>query len=190
MTDRENFSVGAGITSMRRMTNDEILMLRFQAGSRPAFEELFERYRDPLYAFFRRRLAGKERAEDLTQETFAAVIGASARYEPRASFRTYIYSIAFKLLLAERRRQARQAEPSGAPIEAGGTPVETTLWVRRALEELEPGEREILMLREYEQLAYEEIAQLLHLPLNTVRSRLFRARAALRQHLSPEEVWK
>jgi RNA polymerase sigma-70 factor (ECF subfamily) len=62
--------------------------------------------------------------------------------------------------------------------------------VRRALEELGPGEREISMLREYEQLAYEEIAQLLHLPLNTVRSRLFRARAALRQHLTPEEVWK
>ena len=73
---------------MRRMTSDETLMLRFQGGSREDFEELFERYRDPLYAFFRRRLSDRERAEDLTQETFVAVIRAGIRYEPRASVRT------------------------------------------------------------------------------------------------------
>jgi len=172
------------------MTSDETLMLRFQGGSRVAFEELFERYREPLYAFFRRRLAGRERAEDLTQETFVAVIRASARYESRATVRTYFYSIAFKLLLAERRRQARQGCASDEPAAAGDAAIDAALWVRQALEKLEPAERDILMLREYEQLSYEEIAQLLQLPLNTVRSRLFRARGALRQHLSPEEAWK
>ena len=64
--------------------SDEALMLEFQGGSRPAFEELFARYRGPLYGFFRRRLNGDKRAEDLTQETFLAVIHAADRYEPSA----------------------------------------------------------------------------------------------------------
>jgi len=60
-----------------------------------------------------------------------------------------------------------------------------TLWVRQALDRLEPVEREILMLREYEQLSYAEIAELLRLPLNTVRTRLFRSRVALKRYLEP-----
>src|SRR6185437_13398645 len=80
------------------------LMLQFQGGSRAAFEELFARYRKPLYGFFGRRLNNPERAEDLTQETFLAVIRAASRYEPRALVRTYLYGIALKLLAAERRR--------------------------------------------------------------------------------------
>ena len=84
------------------MTSDEALMLEFQAGSRAAFEELFARYQKPLYGFFGRRLNNPERAEDLTQETFLAVIRAASRYEPRASVRTYLYGIALKLLAAER----------------------------------------------------------------------------------------
>ena len=75
------------------MISDEALMLEFQGGSRPAFEELFARHRGPLYGFFRRRLNGDQRAEDLTQETFLAVIRAADRYEPTALVRTYLYSI-------------------------------------------------------------------------------------------------
>ena len=86
------------------MTSDEALMLEFQGGSRAAFEELFGRYRKPLYGFFGRRLNNPERAEDLAQETFLAVIRAASRYEPRASVRTYLYGIALKLLAAERRK--------------------------------------------------------------------------------------
>ena len=55
------------------MTSDDALMLEFQGGSRTAFEELFARYRKPLYGFFGRRLNNPERAEDLVQETFLAV---------------------------------------------------------------------------------------------------------------------
>src|SRR6185437_13507067 len=86
------------------MTSDEALMLEFQRGSRAAFEELFARYCKPLYGFFKRRLNSPERAEDLTQETFLAVIRATSRYEPRALVRTYLYAIALKLLSAERRK--------------------------------------------------------------------------------------
>ena len=166
------------------MTSDEALMLEFQGGSRAAFEELFARYHEPLYGFFRRRLEEPERAEDLAQETFLAVIRAASRYEPRALVRTYLYGIALKLLSAERRKQFK----SIAVAESGAEPTtgwaaETGLWVRQALDRLEALEREILMLREYEQLSYSEIAGLLRIPVNTVRSRLFRARLAMRSYL-------
>lgn len=168
------------------MPSDEALMLEFRRGSREAFEELFARYREPLYCFFRRRVTGVERAEDLAQDTFLAVIRGIARYEPRALVRTYLYGIALKLVAADRRKQTRMnsAQEANYPDSIGGTP-DSTLWVRQALDKLDATEREILMLREYEQLTYGEIAELLRLPVNTVRSRLFRSRMALRQHLEP-----
>lgn|SRR5215470_14776620 len=171
------------------MITDETLMLEFQKGSREAFEELFARYRGPLYGFFRRRLNGDQRAEDLMQETFLAVIRATARYEPRALVRTYLYGIAMNLLLAERRRQFRDA-PEGkvAPEPAIENEPEAVLWIRQALAKLDESEREILMLREYEQLSYAEIAELVRVPVNTVRSRLFRARMALKESLQSDRV--
>jgi RNA polymerase sigma-70 factor (ECF subfamily) len=169
------------------MTSDEALMLEFQGGSRTAFEELFARYRTPLYGFFRRRLNNPERAEDLAQETFLAVIRAASRYEPRALVRTYLYSIALKLLAAEQRKflMSSTSGRSAPEPKTDGTP-ECVLWVRQALEKLDAPEREILMLREYEQLSYSDIAELLRIPVNTVRSRLFRSRLALKSYLEWE----
>ena len=169
------------------MTSDEALMLEFQGGSRAAFEELFVRYRKPLYGFFRRRLNNPEQAEDLTQETFLAVIRAASRYEPRASVRTYLYGIALKLLAAERRKflTSGTSGQSATEPKTDGT-AECVLWVRQAMEMLDAPEREILMLREYEQLSYSEIAELLRIPVNTVRSRLFRSRLALKSYLKSE----
>jgi len=166
------------------MVTDEVLMLQFQAGSREAFEDLFERYRDRVYAFFRRRLWSKGRAEDLAQETWIAVLKGTARYEPRALFRSYLYGIAFKVLANERRKSAREKAAVANGGESGSG--ESSYWIRDALEKLEPPEREILMLREYEQLSYDEIAAVLRVPVNTVRSRLFRARLALRDLLAPK----
>src|ERR1700751_5267804 len=166
------------------MTSDEALMLEFQEGSRAAFEELFARYRKPLYGFFGRRLNNPERAEGLPQETFLAVIRAASRYEPRATVRTYLYGIALKLLAAERRKflTSSTAGQSASEPKTDGAP-ESVLWVRQAMEKLDAQEREILMLREYEQLSYADIAELLRIPLNTVRSRLFRSRLALKTYL-------
>jgi len=160
------------------MNTDEELMLQFQAGSRDAFEELFERYRDRVHAFFRRRVWSKSSAEDLAQETWIGVLKGSARYEPRAAFRSYLFGIAYKLLANERRKTA-QAE-AALPTHPPAASKEPDYSVRHTLEKLEATDREILMLREYEQLSYEEIAATLHIPLNTVRSRLFRARLALK----------
>jgi RNA polymerase sigma-70 factor (ECF subfamily) len=170
------------------MNSDEVLMLEFQGGSRAAFEELYSRYNGPLYGFFRRRLNSPQRAEDLAQETFLAVIRGATHYEPRALVRSYLYGIAMKLLFAERRKQLRDGAPPESPPEPSAAGMqETGLWVREAVARLDASEREILMLREYEQLSYVEIADLLRLPINTVRSRLFRARMALRQQLDPKE---
>lgn len=166
------------------MTSDEALMLEFQRGSGEAFEELFERYREPIFGFFRRRVENHERAEDLTQETFLAVIRATARYEPRALVRTYLYGIALKLIAALRRKESKSGSMAESVLEpmTVGSP-EASLWVREALSKLDAQEREIIMLREYEQLSYAEIAELLRIPVNTVRSRLFRARSAFRARL-------
>jgi len=171
------------------MISDEALMTEFQDGSQEAFEELFARYRGSLYGFFRRRLEGDQRADDLTQETFLAVIRAAARYEPRALVRTYLYAIAMNLLAAERRRRFRDAPPPEKVLEpAAHDGTDAVMWLRQGLARLEDSEREVLMLREYEQLSYAEIAELLKLPVNTVRSRLFRSRMALKGYLEPERL--
>lgn len=169
--------------------SDERLMLAFTQGSSEAFTELFQRYKQPVYGFFCRRVPDPANAEELTQETFFALLRAGARYEPRALFRTYLYAIGFKILRAHRRKTAFRAAFLGRrnslPDPSKHDATESSLWVRRAVEKLEPIDREVVMLREFEQLSYAEIADLLNLPLNTVRSRLFRARTALRELLEP-----
>src|SRR5207237_7784701 len=86
--------------------SDERLMLAFSQGSSEAFTELFHRYKQPVFGFFCRRVSDPATAEELTQETFFALIRAAARYEPRALFRTYLYAIGFKILRAHRRKAA------------------------------------------------------------------------------------
>jgi RNA polymerase sigma-70 factor, ECF subfamily len=120
------------------MITDEALMLEFRDGSRPAFEELLARYRGPLYGFFRRRLNSEQRAEDLAQETFLAVIRASDRYEARALFRTYLYGIAMNLLAAERRKQLRDSQlETFEPEAASHDGSDAVLQIRQALGRLD-----------------------------------------------------
>jgi RNA polymerase sigma-70 factor, ECF subfamily len=184
------------------MTTDEQLIVEFQRGEREAFTELFERYRQPVYGFFRRRLSHPARAEELTQECFVALIENAKRYEPRASFRSYLYGIAMKMVWAERRKAGREVVENEAldlrssggrgdgvrSDSRGDDPHGAGIWVRNALGKLKSAEREILMLREYEQLSYEEIGALMRVPVNTVRSQLFRARMALKEQLRSVKV--
>jgi hypothetical protein len=86
--------------------SDEHLMLAFSKGSADSFSELFTRYKQPIFGFFRRRVFESAHAEELTQETFLALFRAAARYQPRALFRTYLYAIGFKILRAYRRKAA------------------------------------------------------------------------------------
>jgi RNA polymerase sigma-70 factor (ECF subfamily) len=191
MNEAPDTSANASVQaeSQRSGLNDERLMLAFSQGSSDAFTELFHRYKQPVFGFFRRRVVDSGRAEELTQETFLVLLRAAGRYQPRALFRTYLYAIGFKVLRADRRKVAFRATFLGRraaatdPAERDTT--EAGLWVRRAVEKLDPIDREVVMLREFEQLSYAEIADLLELPVNTVRSRLFRARTALRELLEP-----
>ena len=168
--------------------SDEQLMVAFSCGSTDAFGELFSRYKQPLFGFFRRRVVDAGLAEELTQETFLAVVRAVANYEPSATFRTYLYAIGFRILRAHRRKSTFRAmfwsqEDEGREAAVRST-IDTEIWLRDAVSKLERVDREILLLREFEQLSYAEIAELMKLPLNTVRSRLFRARTGLRELLN------
>jgi RNA polymerase sigma-70 factor (ECF subfamily) len=169
------------------VASDEQLMVAFSRGSTDAFGELFSRYKQQLFGFFRRRVGDSGLAEELTQETFLIVLRASSHYEPSATFRTYLYAIGFNLLRANRRKAAFRATffgaRSGEREPAVRSTIDTTVLLRDAVGKLEKLDREVLLLREFEELSYAEIAELLKLPLNTVRSRLFRARAALRDLL-------
>jgi RNA polymerase sigma-70 factor (ECF subfamily) len=181
---------GGGMES-DELETDEDRMAALAGGSigssSAAFEELFARYRQPVYGFFRRRVSEPEQAEELVQETFLALLRAAPRYRATASFRTYLYAIALNLLRAHRRKASFRAMFHGTGGEREPAARETLsaeVILRDALGKLERVDREVLMLREFEQLSYAEIGELLNLPLNTVRSRLFRARAALRDMLS------
>jgi RNA polymerase sigma-70 factor (ECF subfamily) len=175
------------------LQSDEQLMAAFSRGQTDAFSALFARYKQPLFGFFRRRVADPAQAEELTQETFLAVLRASARYQATALFRTYLYAIGFKILRAYRRKAAFRAaflgeqppdRESAHREPAIDNAIETQALMRQAVGKLERLDREVLLLREFEQLSYAEIAGLLGLPLNTVRSRLFRARLALHDLLA------
>jgi RNA polymerase sigma factor (sigma-70 family) len=166
--------------------SDELLMAAFARGSNDAFGELFSRYKQPVFGFFRRRVTDPAVAEELTQETFVAVLGAASRYEPSATFRTYLYAIGFNVLRAHRRKAAFRGMFAGVAEQepAARNSLDAEVVLRDAMRRLDRVDREILLLREFEELSYAEIAELLKLPLNTVRSRLFRARMALRGMLT------
>ena len=167
------------------MVSDEQLIVELRAGSQDAAAALFERYRAPVWQFFRRRVPDAGRAEELAHDTFVALLQGRERYEPRAPFRSYLFGIAYRLLLADRRKAARGAMDAlvDEPPAPTAPDPDDGLWIRGALQRLDPNDREMLMLREYEQLSYQEIADLRRMPLNTVRSRLFRARMALKAAL-------
>jgi RNA polymerase sigma-70 factor (ECF subfamily) len=167
------------------MTSDEDLMTQVRGGSPTAFGTLFDRYREPVWRFFRRRTPDAGRAEELAQDTFVAVLDGATRYEGRGSFRSYLFGIAYNVLLADRRKAAfRVTTPvDEEPPDPNAGDLDAAIWVRHALAALDEDDREILMLREYEQLSYQEIADIRQAPLNTIRSQLFRARAALKAAL-------
>ena len=167
--------------------NDEQVMLRAQAGEPGSFDQIFARYRGPVWSFFRRRVSDAAKAEELAQDVFAAVLAALPRYQSRGSFRSYIFAIATNILQADRRKlRAMPLEPL-EDVRSDSNDPDVAIWVRRALALLDPDDKDILMLREFEQLSYLEIADVQNVPVNTVRSRLFRARMALKVALTEGE---
>ena len=121
------------------------------AGARAPFEQLFERYRQPVWGFFRRRVGDPSVAEDLAQTVFTALLEAAPRYEAQSAFRSYLFTIAFNVLQAERRRHASRATSAldEEISDAHAPDADRALWVRAALAQLDPDDRELVMLREY-----------------------------------------
>jgi len=182
--------------------SDEELIQMYREGDAVAFDVLFDRYRAPVYNFARTMLNGSDRAEDVMQETFLAVARAAKRYEARGFFRTWLMRIVRNLCLNcigfERARRAVVAQ-SGLNIVEPTSPEpcppdraeqdEQMALVRAAIAELPERQREAIVLYAFEQMPYREIAHVLDVPLNTVKTLIHRARAtlahAIEQH--PEE---
>jgi RNA polymerase sigma-70 factor, ECF subfamily len=175
---------------------DERLMLRFQHGDVRAFEVLVRRHRTPVFSFLARLTGDRARAEDLCQEAFLKAVRASADWEPRARFQTWLYAMARNGAIDEARRQVfRRAAPleevRGAASPAEDPPpdhvAEGALLrpkLEAALAALPEEQREVFLLREYAGLRFPEIARVTGVSENTVKSRMRYALEALRERLS------
>ena len=171
---------------------DELTLRRAQRGEERAWRELIALYQDRVYALVWRLLAGRaqHRAPDLVQETFVRVVRALPKFEPHgpAKLATWILTIATRVALNELRRPEMDVLPSQPPANAESA--EQSIERKRlggaiaaGMAALDAEQRAILVLREYHELDYAEIAAALDLELGTVKSRLSRARAALRTFL-------
>lgn len=186
-------------TDLSRLSDEEVMGL-FQQDDPAAFDELVRRYKDRLYAFIDQMVHNRPLAQDLLQECFIRLWRHKMKYRNIARFSTWLYTIAGNLVRSEMRRLAREPrvdleprDPSERPIELPhpGMSVDqqvhrnmTVERVRAAIDRLPEEFREVIILRELEELSYEEIVEMLRVPLGTVKSRINRARARLQTLLS------
>lgn len=175
----------------RRDELDELTLRRAQRGDERAWRDLIDRYQSPVHALVWRLLAGRarHRAEDLTQETFVRVLRALPAFEPAgpATLTTWILTIATRLALNELRKPVPASLEREPVVEdrADHASERARLGeaIARGVAKLPEGQRAVLVLREYHELEYTEIADALEIDVGTVKSRLSRARDALREHL-------
>ncbi len=175
---------------------DELTLVRAQRGDARARRALVERYQRPVFAILSRMLHGERRdlVEDLAQDTFLRVFKALHTFDRNGPARlsTWILTIASRRAIDElRRRRPKktsldQARPIAGPTSADAITRRRMLagHLREAIDELSPAHRAAFLLREYHEMSYEEIAESLEIDLGTVKSRLSRARAALRSKLA------
>lgn len=164
------------------------LMLRVKAGDQAAFEELYKLYQRPLVNYLFRLCGNRPLAEDLLQEAFLRLWRAAPTYEPTAKVSTYVFKIAHNLFLNEAARR-REKALEGVDREFRDDPTaeihrqEVQAAVQRAVEALPEGEREVLVLAEYNGFKYAEISEILGIPVGTVKSRMFSAVQHLKEAL-------
>lgn len=192
---------------------DAQTLQQLRRGQWGAMEQLVHRYQDRLYTTIFRIVHHPDDAADLVQETFVKALQNLARFEGKSSLYTWLFRIAVNLAISHRRSsQYRRAlsldgNPGGAdplnqqaaalrgelaqraeadPAEEAGMRMDHQRLVE-ALRSLEPDFRAVIVLRDVEDCDYEQIAEILEVPVGTIKSRLFRARAALREALSSGE---
>jgi RNA polymerase sigma-70 factor (ECF subfamily) len=177
------------------------LMLRIRNGDQDAFQELVEIHQHRVVGTCARMLGDDTEAEDVAQQVFIRIWKSAARWEPSAKFTTWLYTILRNLVFNECRRRARHpARSLEAAQEEGEQPqqfedssvkapntllldIELQDAVARAIEELPETQRMAVILRRYQDVSYEEIAEVLELTVPAVKSVLFRARTELREKL-------
>jgi len=186
---------------------DQDVVAWARAGTEAAYRELLRRYERPVYSLIYRMVRDRELAEDLTQETFVKVLNALDRYRPEFKFSSWIFKIANNAAIDQlRRRELDTLSLEGGPdattpdrLEATslqvGSPTESPLdelearelgaAIEHAIGRLRPEYRACIILRHVEGRAYDEIADILGLPLGTVKTYIHRARAELRDTLEP-----
>lgn len=176
---------------------------RTGSGLAVTFEEVYTRFRRPVWSLARRLTRNDDEALDASQEIFLRIWRGLAGFRHEAKLSTWVFQIAWNYLRSERRRRGRQPVMEQPLGEAGvisiGTlrdrapdperraiAIEGLDRVERALDGLAEHHRIVLWLRDGEDLSYEEIAAILDVPVGTVRSRLARARRALRDEVKDD----
>lgn len=185
---------------MTSIETDLELVQQSQAGDLEAFNRLVELYQNGVYGLCYRLLGGKEAAEDATQEAFISAFTHLDSFR-QGSFKSWIMRIAANASYDELRRRARRPtvsidydedDESGGAVsvpDAGPLPEELTLRkelreaVEAGLQSLQEDQRMAVILCDLQELAYEEIAQITHSSIGTVKSRISRGRARLREYL-------
>ena len=175
---------------------DDRLVEAAQQGDRDAFGDLVSRYQDRLFNTLLRIAGSREDAADAVQDAFVQAYVKLDSFRGDAQFFTWLYRIAMNVALSRRRRRRPATSLDAAKTAAGEEPMdaaagphdrlladERARQVHTALADLGDQHRKILVLREIEGCSYEVIADILELPVGTVRSRLFRARMQLRDKL-------
>ncbi|MDX1584379.1 MAG: RNA polymerase sigma factor [Thermoanaerobaculia bacterium] len=187
---------------------DEELMLAYADGDVQAFDILVKRHERALFNFILRSTGRRDIAEELLQETFVRIIKSAPKYQKTAKFTTWAYTIARNLCIDRARKWKKRKEYSldkhiggdsddgGATFldnvvdekaASGGVDLEKKLFLERlkeALEKLPEEQREVFVMREFSGLKFREIAEVLDIPVPTVKSRMRYALQDLRGHLA------
>jgi len=182
--------------------DDRRLIAECLQGRTAAFGELVRRYQDRLFNTVSRLVDNAEDAQDVVQETFINAYQSLARFKGDARFFTWLYRIAFNTAISHRRKQratlriyaGRNGEVGLEPLDASefSQPghslerAEEEQRIQQALNRLSPDHRAVLILKDMEGQKYEEIAEVLGVPIGTIRSRLHRARLELRELLEQQ----
>ncbi len=185
------------------IVSDEELMLECRKGDMSAFELLVRRYQDALVNYIHYTINDYHRAEDLAQETFLRVFKSASRYEPKASFKSWLYTIATNLSRNEIRNRARRKTyfledmvdenedvyDSEFMIDTRFQPdilyekKERQQFIKKTLKQLPENQRLALTLVTYQELSYEEISEILNCSVGAVKSLLHRARQNMKKLL-------
>lgn len=179
---------------------DEELIQSFYDGDREALSVIFERHKEGVFNFSLRMLANRADAEDVTSDVFGRLCGSHGRFSPEARFKTWLYTIARNACLDRIRNRGNWVStwfkkkdshedvqmdfPSQDPSPSQNLQSkETAHYIRAAIQGLPREQREALILREYEDMSYEEISKILGCSLANVKVLIYRARVSLKNSI-------